>query len=641
MPLPTNPSDFRAYVDAFLDRLRQSSPERATRAQAKLIGQFNGLALSTNQKIFEAMELASEDVRQGNSECPIYAVQAPTGAGKTTGACALVAGRFAHDQNYSAAIVTSTIKGAQDTFDTLATFINADEICLLTSAHQRSDVKAIQREFGKSVAKHVTTYGPATVEKLMSSPIAICTHERWKADTTLGDKGVLLFNSKRRHNVIIDEQPDLVASFDAAPSDLEHLQEQLKRRPEWEEIASIVAKIAERLRIDLHGKGRPRFEAASRLIGHDDAAPVLSLNSHSASYLSNEACHVINFLKAASEGNCFAFREGKTNAQGVRSSSTFWSYSPGFRPHSGLIILDATAALSPLASLTDNVRVLEIQSPDYRHLALNHIEAPRKFDEVARSTATSDKLTATYIAWVGDVVNENTADGDKILVVLNKHHTQTIGTKPSRDTEKSGREISYANWGQGIGSNEWRKCTHVFLFSEYHRPMASHICEAAALRGQTVESVVEDATHRFGAFEAANNAHRLRWFKQMACRGTIRKIDANGLCSPMKLFTTMDRRLLVEHWRELFPGAPEPRFDLSHATEPTMNPARLAHYLLKAQSDGVTDIAAGTVANDLGISVRAVRVAFNGAGCSYMKTLGWRYPMGHQSIYREAGDHRN
>jgi hypothetical protein len=42
-------------------------------------------------------------------------------------------------------------------------------------------------------------------------------------------------------------------------------------------------------------------------------------------------------------------------------------------------------------------------------------------------------------------------------------------------------------------------------------------------------------------------------------RGTARKIDGNGKAYPMKLFTTMNRELLIKVYPHLFPGAAFPK----------------------------------------------------------------------------------
>ena len=56
----------------------------------------------------------------------------------------------------------------------------------------------------------------------------------------------------------------------------------------------------------------------------------------------------------------------------------------------------------------------------------------------------------------------------------------------------------------------------------------------------------------------ALEAHLLRWTKQLASRGTCRMIDANGVASPMRLFTSMEYSRLILNLERLFPGAPHP-----------------------------------------------------------------------------------
>ena len=50
----------------------------------------------------------------------------------------------------------------------------------------------------------------------------------------------------------------------------------------------------------------------------------------------------------------------------------------------------------------------------------------------------------------------------------------------------------------------------------------------------------------------------MRWTKQLACRGNVRNIDADGKCGEMKLYTSMDFDRLIQHLDALFPGCKPP-----------------------------------------------------------------------------------
>jgi hypothetical protein len=638
LPLPTNPSDLRAYVDALLGDVQRTSPERAAKAQKALTGQFSGSALLTNQAIFAAMLSAGQDVKAGRLDAPIYAVQASTGAGKTTGACALIKAQFDFDHGYTAAVVTGTIKGAQDTFDFMSKLLGTDGVYLYTSAHECGDdaIEDVRREYGNAVASHRMEFGKATTAGLMAASVVVCTHERWKADTISGDKGVVRSDRGPRRNIFIDEQPNLVNAVEVAPSDVEYLREQFDRLPLFQPLMRIVNDAVSRMKTAFDRDGSP-LEATSDLFEGSDLPALFRAFDTLPPGFDDRATLAFDFLKAANSGNSFIVRDGKRDApSGLRGKTKFWSYSLGFKPHSGLIILDATAALSSVATLLPNISLVQVEPSNYRNLEITHIEAPAGFEDAARSIGISKAGDAAYVEWINEVVRNNTAVGDRVLVVLHKRYSAAFQDAQTSSTI-SDRLISCTNWGAGVGSNEWRECTHVFLFSEYHLPAPAYICDAAALQGATADSAVLDATHRTGSFKRARDGHRLRWFKQMASRGTVRNIDDDGVCKQMKLFTSMERRLFIEHWQALFPGSSEPRFQICPLNKAKKKPQRLADYLLDAQERGERQVYADEIARVLKINVKDIRRSFDAAGCSYIKSFGWTYPEGQPSrpaLYR-------
>jgi hypothetical protein len=72
-------------------------------------------------------------------------------------------------------------------------------------------------------------------------------------------------------------------------------------------------------------------------------------------------------------------------------------------------------------------------------------------------------------------------------------------------------------------------------------------------------------------FDGARVGHLLRWFKQLACRGSVRQIDGDGICGHMRLFTSMDPTRLSAHLHKLFPGAPSPQY-LDHSGDDAEQP---------------------------------------------------------------------
>ncbi len=192
-----------------------------------------------------------------------------------------------------------------------------------------------------------------------------------------------------------------------------------------------------------------------------------------------------------------------------------------------------------------------------------------------------------------------------------------------------GRFVRYNHWGTGIGSNRWRKCTSVFLFSEFHLPRSAYLADALAMRERkaTADEIKAVIGQRMSGMSAeVAIGHRLRWFKQMGSRGNVRDIDEHGKCGRMKLFTTMDRSLFMESYRTLFPGAPEPVFIQSEQTVRKSKGAKLEAFLLGCKK---VELCASEVAQELGLAVKDIGRAFKSKACQQMRFNGWEFTQGN------------
>ena len=139
----------------------------------------------------------------------------------------------------------------------------------------------------------------------------------------------------------------------------------------------------------------------------------------------------LRFLEAASQERSFLARGHHAGevVEGVSRKNGFLAYRPQFRPHPGLIILDATAATSAFAKLNENVQLSEVPSVNYANLALTHIEAPTPFKVIA-NCVTGRRSDADYLRWVRATVKDNTADGEHALVVVHKRHAEQLAAMP-------------------------------------------------------------------------------------------------------------------------------------------------------------------------------------------------------------------
>jgi len=129
-----------------------------------------------------------------------------------------------------------------------------------------------------------------------------------------------------------------------------------------------------------------------------------------------------------------------------------------------------------------------------------------------------------------------------------------------------------------------------------------------------------------GLVKGYMESHRLKWLVQMASRGNVRNSDRFGNCGEMKLFTTMDRNLLLENFKGLFPKSQLPKLVFGKHTVRKTKPAQLNHYLHETQSELVC---ASKIAGDLGWETKEVSKAFKSSTCNGLRYSGWALVAGN------------
>jgi len=169
----------------------------------------------------------------------------------------------------------------------------------------------------------------------------------------------------------------------------------------------------------------------------------------------------------------------------------------------------------------------------------------------------------------------------------------------------------------------------VFLFSQFHLPRSAYLSETLSQLDSAITS--DDVTAALGRSMSGRinqvaEWHKLRWLVQMASRGNVRNSTVDGVCGRMKLFTTMDRSLLVSNYQELFPCAAEPTFITSDQAVRKNNPQKLAAFLLTCKK---SELCASQVANALEMAVKDVSRAFKSKSCEHLKCIGWELIAGN------------
>jgi len=129
-----------------------------------------------------------------------------------------------------------------------------------------------------------------------------------------------------------------------------------------------------------------------------------------------------------------------------------------------------------------------------------------------------------------------------------------------------------------------------------------------------------------GPIKQVSEGHRLRWLKQMACRGNVRNAEPSGACGHMKLFTTMDRSLFAMNCSTLFPNAPKPTFIPSDQVERKTKAAKLEAFLLGCRK---LELCTSEIAAELGLSVKDISRTFNSNACALLRYNGWELTAGN------------
>lgn len=598
--------------------------EQALSLHASITGKSSG---DFQRQIAERLHLtmcqAYDDVRNGREHAPLYAFPAPTGSGKSTYAAALVAAMASADPSYSAAIACNTIEEAHSTHARLqALGVQCEEIYIYTSEHSDRDEKGVQE---RQLAKRAS----ANHAGLKQARIAVCTHELLLREHRLGiDLGILRHDGIHRANILIDEYPAIVSDYTMAPSDLKHLGEQLSRLNEWDGVRKLFQSVENRVQA-LFEKDGGRAEKVE-IVSREEYQSLAALDRSGLGNTSDaeRVGNTLRFLDAASRGQCFLYRGTGKRTASIRQAREFHAFDRSFTVSPGMIILDATFDVSPMRKLFKRVEVIEVPQVNYRNLHITYIEAPEAFADIAKCS-TSRAVDNEYASFVRRTVLDNTLPGDSALVIVQKRVEERTPSFSDPATWKS-RNVFIAHWGAGIGANQWRDCTHVFAFSEYHKPSATYISEAYGLAGDPLcaDRIRTEAcgSRRKGHVARAELGHRLRWWKQMACRGRVRQIDSDGVCGPMRLFTTMDKGLLLEHFRALFPGAPQPTFVThSDAKRKTIG-AKLVDYVIASNA---TKLCASQIAEALEIEVKKVQRVFTSAKAECLRYEGWEFIPGN------------
>jgi hypothetical protein len=533
---------------------------RRREAQAVLRGRsLTPFDIKVGEAVFNGAMLAMEDAEK-DRDVSFRVVSCPTGSGKTSASLAFIAAAFETDPGFTAAYVTDTIAQAEEVRRELALLVGGENVTCWTSKHD-----AVENPDSSFDWKGTRPAFHPVRSDLSEARLVVATHTAWKGELE-GDRrrGIRFLGVRRRSVVFVDEHPDLVRMIERTPADIARLRDRI-----------LAADPASPLVDALNGIYR-RTEEAFLSKGRSYSAPELVDPGHLDAFRSLAPWDLLGFARAGEgtdqrraeaadlEATCrFIQAAARGCAFLCRSPVTLLAYELQHEPGPGHVLLDATADLTGMVALMPGMEVVEVPEVDYRNLTIHHVG--QHSDERMKDIIRDPDMAKSYAEFVKRTVLDNTVPGELVLAVVHKALLKQWYLKrpdsPDTTLVWEDRQVHMIHWGTGIGSNRFKHAQAVFLFSEFFIPRRISIAQVHGWTGRRPTEVeMEQASLPYipRDYLTASEGHLLRWTKQLACRGNVRNIDAEGRCGTMRLYTSMDRGRLLANVGRLFPGAPPP-----------------------------------------------------------------------------------
>ncbi|MES2832859.1 MAG: hypothetical protein V4695_12815 [Pseudomonadota bacterium] len=563
--------------------------DRFHEMRAQQINQHGRAVNSTDKQVSEIVLQASlkaiQHVQAGTRATRMQAVPLGTGLGKSSSAYALIAAFAMGDMSFSAAYVVPTIKMAEEAQAGIEALTGEGCTALWSSLHKH---KGVDRKKAFDELGHVPT---RVVDKrtLGAQRIVIVTHKQLEQELESGKaEGVLHYLSQPRSIVFIDEHPDLLQQAQVTTGDVEGLHASLARHAPGHPWLPVLAQAGYYMACLTQSSSGQRYTPAVLVAPEaactfDDETGVSlwDMTDPEASEgmrLGEQAKlrQVVDFLRAAAQGRAFYSRK----------EHRFFAYTLHLgTDYPGFVLLDATSELAGLVTLHPDVSMVPVVHVNYERLEVLRMDMPDKFRKVREALKVAADR-AEYGLYIRESVLANTQAGDDVLVVVHKD-VLTDGAiisasgNPENPTDWEGRKVNTQHWGAGVGSNQFRKKTHVFMFGSFYQPGSATIAQAHGWSGKALSierlALAESVPIAGGLYSPRGDYRQvqegnvLKWIKQLAMRGNARNVNGEGKCGAMKLFLTLELGMLLPNMQRLFPGA-----------APAPLPAALPAYLAAA-----------------------------------------------------------
>ena len=189
---------------------------------------------------------------------------------------------------------------------------------------------------------------------------------------------------------------------------------------------------------------------------------------------------------------------------------------------------------------------------EYPYLDIQEVPYPR-IEKAARYLVQKPKELEIALAHIRHILSM-TEQGSKVLLVVPKAIKKWVEQDIDINFQHQNREINITNWGRDVGSNEYRNCSEVILWSNNHKPKHTTFSELCLYSEQPVSSNLNEVLRGkfIGRPMRLQESQLYAAIKQMGSRGTTRYIDNDGNAWPMRLWISW-AELKPEWLLEIFP----------------------------------------------------------------------------------------
>jgi hypothetical protein len=540
---------------------------RQQQAARKHVPIYTPMDEAAGRIVFNVAMHAMDAVRQDSHDVAMRTCSLGTGAGKSTSAWAFVATLAKADPEFTCAYVVPTAKLGMEAQEGIEALLGEWSTMLWTSYHKAGsrDLTKCAEHFGADNIPTRLTDKAA----LRNARVVIVTHKTLADEISGKDLGVRHYQGRPRSVVFCDEHPELLHTCESTATAIQATFRMIVDRyptHPWLPVLARAAGAMNAVEMDAAQLFEPvRLLTADEGALFDDTTPAylydltdVSLSHPKRAEQVTRLMSVLLFLRAASEGNAFYNRRDKT----------FSGYRLHFdNTYPGYVLLDATADLAGVVTLHPFVQSVRIPQVDYSPLTIQHIQHPKAFHNVSR-VAKRYRTGTAYGEWIYSMVIGNSAPGDDVLIVTHlsilDHEYVKGSDDPAKPLDWEGRRVNTVHFGSSIGTNKWNHKTTVMIFGE---PFAPQSVTVSKYHGWSLDPMTRpglklaeyrkvggsDVAPR-GPYGAVYNGDLLRQAKQLACRGSVRNIQPDGRCGPMKLVTSMSFDRLIEALPRMFPG---------------------------------------------------------------------------------------